>query len=545
MHPEPDLAALAHVDRGIPRLRPRGSATQLVVGGAPFLILGGELGNSTASSPESLSAVWPRMVAMGLNTVLLPVYWELVEPEEGLFDFTLLSAALAGARAHGLRLILLWFGSWKNSMSTYAPSWVKTQRNRFPFVERADGRRMEILTPFSEENVRADARAFAAVMRRLAQVDAEDRTVILVQVENEVGLLEEAADCSPAARAAFDQPVPTALLAKGAIGPEGTAGTELPERTARTERTAGTERPERTAETETTAGTWRDVFGERAEEAFMAYYFARYVDRVASAGKAEHPLPMFVNAALNCPGRVPGEYPSGGPLPQVFDVWRAGAPAIDFLAPDIYLPDFRAWCEAYRRSQRPLFIPEIANGRAAAAQVFCAFGRYDAIGFSPFAIDTMADAAAAALTDSYGLLRELAPHVLENQGTGRMGGAVLDSDTPTSEVRLGTVVLTLRHDYTFEWSGPARETLPWPPSGALVVATGPHEYLVAGNGVIVTFADEQHSRSLGLLQVDEGRLVGTRFETSRRLNGDETHQGRHVRIPFGRCRLQRVRLYDY
>ena len=492
-----------------PQLRSRGSAIQLVVDGAPFLILGGELGNSTASSPESLNAVWPRAVAMGLNTVLLPVYWELVEPEEGHFDFTLLSIALAGARAHGLRLVLLWFGSWKNSMSTYVPSWVKTQRSRFPLAERADGSRMEILSPFGEENVRADARAFAALMRRLAEVDARERTVILVQVENEVGMLEEAADRSPVARASFGAPVPSALVTRGP------------------------------------AGTWPDVFGDRAEEVFMAYHLARYVDRVASAGKAEHPLPMFVNAALNRPGRVPGEYPSGGPLPHVFDVWRAAAPAIDFLAPDIYLPGFTQWCEAYRRPGHPLFIPEIANGPAAASQVFCAVGQYDAIGFSPFAIDTMPDAAAAALKESYGLLRELAHPVLDSQGTGRMGGAILDSDSPTSEIRLGGAVVTLRHDYTFEWSGPAREMTPWPPSGALVVATGPREYLVAGNGVIVTFASEERGRSLGFLQVDEGRFAGTTFVPGRRLNGDETHQGRHVRIPFGKCGLQRVRLYDY
>lgn len=493
----------------IPHFRVHGSALQLLVDGAPFLILGGELGNSTASSPESLREVWPRAVALHLNTLLVPVYWELIEPQEGRFDFTSISTALAGARAHGLRLVLLWFGSWKNSMSTYAPDWVKLDRARFPFAERADGRRMETLSAFSEENVRADARAFAALMHHMMEVDARERTVILVQVENEVGMLEEAADRGAAARAAFAQAVPAALLAPGR------------------------------------AGTWREVFGDGADEVFMAYHFARYVDRIASAGKAEYPLPMFVNAALNRPGRIPGEYPSGGPLPHLFDIWRAGAPTIDFLAPDIYFPNVADWCRAYARAGHPLFIPEIANGPAAASEVLYAVGQCDAIGFSPFAIDTIDDEASAALGESYGILSELAPLVLENQGIGRIGGAILDSENPTSEICLDGVILSLRHDYTFEWSSRARHSKPWPRSGALILVTGPREYLVVGSGVIVTFADERREESLGLLCVDEGRFVGERFLPGRRLNGDETHQGRHVRIPFGTFAVQRARLYGY
>lgn len=496
----------------IPHLQSHGTATQLIVDGKPFLILGGELGNSTASSTESLKAVWPAVVAMGLNTLLLPVYWELMEPEEGRFDFTLLSAALAGARAHGLHLVLLWFGSWKNSMSTYAPAWVRTNRARFPFAERADGRPVEILSPFSEENVQTDARAFAALMRHLAEADARDHTVILVQVENEVGMLEEAADRSSRAREAFAANVPASLLAPG----------QAP-------------------------GTWRDVFGEgaHADEVFMAYHFARYVDQVAAAGKAAYPLPMYVNAALNRPGRAPGEYPSGGPLPHLFDVWRAGAPSIDFLAPDIYFPNVVDWCRAYARPPHPLFIPEIANSPAAAVEAFYAVGEHDAIGFSPFAIDTISDLSAAALRASYGLLRELSPLVLESQGGGRMGGAVLDSENPRVEIHLGGTIVSLRHDFTFEWSGPAREIKPWPRSGALIIATGPREYLVAGNGVIATFASEGHDESLGLLKVEEGSFADGRFVAGRRLNGDETHQGRHVRIPYGAVGLQRVTLYVY
>jgi beta-galactosidase GanA len=501
----------AAAQRGIPHLRAHGSAIQLVVDGSPFLVLGGELGNSTASSTESLADVWAGLVAMGLNTVLLPVYWELLEPEEGRFDFTLVDAALAGAREHGLRLVLLWFGSWKNSMSTYVPAWVKNNRARFPYAERTDGRRVEILSALGEENVQADARAFATLMRHLAEVDGRERTVILVQVENEVGMLDEAADRGAAARRAFAESVPEVLLAG---------------------------RP---------PGSWADVYGEgaAADEAFTAHHLARYVERVAAAGKAEYPLPMFVNAALNREGRAPGEYPSGGPLPHLFDVWRAAAPSIDFLAPDIYFPNVAHWCEAYARPENPLFIPEIANGPSVAREVFFAVGRYGAIGFSPFAVDTMPQDSAAALRASYGVLRGLSPLLLESQGRGRMEGVLVDGERPSVEIRLGDVVVTVRHDYTFEWSGPARHVEPWPKAGALLVAMGPRELFVAGDGVIATFAEAGRDGPLGLLCVEEGRFVEGRWVAGRRWNGDETHQGRHVRIPYGTFGVQRVTLYAY
>jgi beta-galactosidase GanA len=511
MLPHRGTPTSSHDARPIPALRRRGTTTQLLVDGSPFLILGGELGNSAASSIESLDAIWPGLVSMHLNTVLVPVYWELLEPEEGRFDFTLISAALAGARANGLRLVLLWFGTWKNSMSTYVPAWVKADRARFPMSERADGRRIEILSAFAEETVRADARAFAALMNHLAAVDGRERTVIMVQVENEVGMLEEAADRSAAAREAFDAEVPAAVLPPGRRG-----------------------------------GSWRDAFGEgdRADETFMAYHFARFVDRVASAGKAEYPLPMYVNAALNRPGKRPGEYPGGGPLPHLFDVWRAGAPTVDFLAPDIYFPSVAEWCRAYARPPHPLFIPEIANAPSAAVEAFYAVGQHEAIGFSPFAIDTIPDASAAALKESYRVLRDLSPMLLEGQGSGRTVGGIFDTECPSADFHLGGAALTLRHDYTFEWSGPAREIRPWPRAGALVLATGPREYVIAGNGVIVTFEDER-GEPLGLLRVDEGRFVAGEFLPGRRLNGDETHQGRHVRLPFGKFAIQRVELYSY
>jgi len=275
----------------------------------------------------------------------------------------------------------------------------------------------------------------------------------------------------------------------------------------------------------------------------MAWHYARYVDAVARAGKAEYPLPMFVNAALNRPGHRPGQYPSAGPLPHLYDVWKAGAPSIDLQAPDIYFPDFAAWCERYRRPGNALFIPEARNGPESAVHAFYAFGQ-QAIGFSPFSVETMAEGAGVALKQAYELIGELAPFLLAERA--RTAGALLDREAPRSELALGSYLLRLAHDYTWEWSSPARNDPTWPHAAALVVALADDEYLVAGNGVIVTFAPATPGDPIaGIERIDEGRIRDGKFVVTRRLNGDETHQGRHLRLPAGSFGLQRVKLYRY
>src|SRR5262245_56423715 len=134
-------------DAGIPQLRKQGTATQLVVDGKPFLILGGELGNSTASDVARMRPMWARLRAMNLNTIIAPVYWEFLEPREGQFDYTLVDSLIAQARANDMRLVLLWFGSWKNSMSSYVPEFVKLDQTRFLRTEATRGQGQEILSP--------------------------------------------------------------------------------------------------------------------------------------------------------------------------------------------------------------------------------------------------------------------------------------------------------------------------------------------------------------------------------------------------------------
>ena len=369
----------------LPHLRTVSGATQLVVDGTPFLVLGGELHNSSSSDLASLEPIWERLVMLGLNTVLAAVSWELVEPEEGTFDWTLVDGLIADARQHGLRLILLWFGSWKNGQSTYVPLWVKRDYARFPRARRQDGQAVEVLSPFAAESQQADARAFATLLGRIREVDGAEHTVIMVQVENEVGLLGDSRDRSAHAEAAFAAPVPRGLIDDLAAH--------------RAELWPGL-RERWAAQGSRIDGSWEALFGTGPEtdELFMAWHYARYIDAVAAAGKAEYGLPMFVNAWLNAVvdlpglpagGTTPGDWPSGGPLPHTMDIWRAGAPHIDLLSPDIYFGSFFDWCRQYTRRGNALFIPEMRRDAEGARNLFHAIGLHDAIGVSPFGIDSL------------------------------------------------------------------------------------------------------------------------------------------------------------
>ena len=519
----------------LPHLQHAGEATQLVVEGEPMLMLGGELGNSSASDPAYMRPHWDRLAAMNLNTVLAPVYWELVEPREGQFKFTEVDSLIASARAHDLRLVLLWFGSWKNSMSSYVPGWVKRDYERFPRAEGPDGTALEILSPFSEANVAADARAFEALMTHLREVDGEENTVVMVQVENEIGMIPSARDHSALADEHFEEDVPERLLEY------------LQEHR---DELAPSLRERWEAQGTQTSGTWEDVFGRGVEtaELFMAWHYARYAERVTSAGKSAYPLPMYVNAALPRPGEEPGAYPSAGPLPSLIDVWRAGAPSIDFLAPDVYFPNFVKWVRQFDQPGNPLLIPEAGRAGAptSAGDAFYAFGNHDAMGYSPFSIeDAQTD---GPLSQAYDVLEQLTPLILKHQRQGTIAGvkppvSFEDSvDASPQEVRLG--------DYVFEVSF----VDPWTPReeqqvethGGLIMAVSDNEFYVAGTGLTITFAPQGEDASqVGILRIEEGTFADGQWQRGRVLNGDQSHQGRHLRLPPGTFGIQRVELYRY
>lgn len=532
----------------LPHLERRGEATQLIVDGKPYLMLAGETHNSSSSSIDYMAPIWPRLKAMHLNTVLVPVAWETIEPEEGRFDFSNVDGLLKGARDHNLRLVLLWFGSWKNTYSSYVPAWVKRDQARFARVETSDGRGTERLSPFSAASRDADARAFARLMRHLREVDGAKQTVLLVQVQNEVGVIPQSRDHSAAAAAAFDAPVPDVLMRylaehRASLNPTLREAWEA----------AGAR----------TSGTWQQVFGtgSMTDSLFMSWWYATYVERVTAAGKEAYRLPMFTNAALIRPNYEPGQYNSGGPLPHALDIWKAGAPSLDFLSPDIYFDDFAHWASAYRRVDNPLFVPEARGGPIGSANALYAIGTLRALGFSPFGIDGTGPIALAgdasiglgtggdtddAIGNTYAQLARLAPLVLQKQADGGIETIIMEGEAQrTARGRIGNYIANISRA-----AGPKGGVDPASRVAAMFLQTGPDEFLVVGSGDMqISFtADRPGPATVGIESIDEQLLRDTGTVAGRRLNGDENGQGQSLRL-FSADAEQRkaykVRLYRY
>jgi hypothetical protein len=487
-----------------PHLEKKGQATQLIVDGKPFLVLGGELHNSSSSSLEYLDPLWKPIKAMNLNTVLVAVSWELIEPEEGKFDFSLVDGILKGARDHNLKVIPLWFGSWKNGLSHYAPEWVKKDTRRFPRIILENGKPTETVSALGNEAKKADAKAFAALMRHIKEADAKEHTVLMVQIENEVGVIGGTRDHSPMANAVFAKAVPDELL-NGLQKHK----PELQPAIKKLWDDNGAK----------TSGSWPAVFGNTAaaDEVFMAWHYANYLNAVTQAGKAEYDIPMFVNAWIVQPqDRKPGDYPSGGPQAHVHDIWRIGAPAIDIKAPDIYLSQFKNITAQYYHSWNPLFIPESFSGYAGAANAFYAIGKFNGIGYSPFGIDGRSDDATKAhITKAYKILAGLSPEITTAQTTNSITAVSLQMPDSIQTVDLGgyRITVTLRKN----WSGVTQATKGY----GIIIHTGADAFTVAGSNLDITFIPVSPGPKMaGLSSVREGSFENGVWKEGRLLNGD-------------------------
>jgi hypothetical protein len=524
-------ALLSNVSaQGLPAIRNQGSAQQLIVQGKPFLILGGELGNSSAGTAAQADVILPKLARMHFNTVLMPVAWDQIEPREGGFDFSIPDHWIDVARQQHLHLVLLWFGSWKNAFSEYAPQWVLSDTKRFPRAVSAEGLPIEILSPLGEETVRSDSRAFAALMRHLRDRDAEQQTVLMVQVENEVGYLGVGGrDRSEAANRLFQGQVPEVLK------------NYLETHTRQVS-------PELGAHFNATGHTWKEMFGEAADEVFMSWEYGLFVNQVTKAGKAEYSLPMYMNAQLPAQFEQAGEYPSGGPHPYFQEVYRAAAPSIDFYSPDIYWPDFGYWVDRYKAAGNPVFVPE-ARLEAAPWNALYAYGEARGFGFSPFAVDSISGdgsqpSEAAGIADLYAVLSSLSAQTLHAQETGKIRGLVLNesSPRPAQTVSLGGFLFRA----TLSRSWPAKQLLA-SNGGMMVIESEPNEFFVIGSGLTVTFlrdpdVDEQIAGIAGIEQVSD---MDGRWVIERRLNGDQSDQGRELLMDPHKFRIYRVRLFTY
>lgn len=487
----------------IPHLMKRGNATQLIVDGKPFLILGGELHNSSSSSRDYMAKFWPELKASGMNTVLAAVEWALVEPEEGKYDFTVIDNLLQDARAHNLKLILLWFGSWKNAQLHYVPDWMKKDFVKYPRVKAESGKSLEILSPFCEEGHDSDLKAFTAMMKHLKEADSDKGTVIMVQVENEVGVLGSARDHSPAAESAFNAPVPAELIDYLAKNRQNLL-------------------PELTETWKTTefnpSGTWEEVFGKgvKTDEIFMAWKYAAYINSIAKAGKAEYPLPMFVNAWLvQKNDKNPGDYPSGGPQAHMLDIWRAGAPDIDLYCPDIYRPEFEYHCELYTRSGNALFIPEARAGDIGAGQFFYSIARHNSIGYSPFGYESRTkDNENDPMTIAYRTVAGMTSQILDAQSNGKITSVLLNGETkPSEEITLGDYRLLA------EIYGSNDQPLR---GYAMIINSAPDEYIIYGKNIQISFSPVTPGPPVaGIAHDDEGVFENGVWKAWRRMNGDE------------------------
>jgi len=516
------LAPLLLSAQSLPRLINQDGRFQFLVDDKPFLLLGAQVHNSSGW-PAELETIWPQAKQMGVNTLEIPIYWEDFEPQPGQFNYETLDAVVTGARAQGLRLVLLWFATWKNGNMDYAPAWVKEDTDRYPRMIGPDGKPVRVLSPHSSANRDADRTAFEVFMRRIKEIDEDHRTVIMVQVQNEPGSLFIARDYSDESNRAFVGPVPGDLVA--GLGK--------------------------------TPGTWKEVFGqEDAEEAFAAYHVASYVNQVAEAGKAIYPLPMSVNVWLRERKSFerPGEnYPSGGATYNMLDLWKATAPSIDVIAPDIYVLDYAGYrevCDSYRRPDNPLMVPETGGSGAFARYMFYAVGDYDAIGFAPFGFNRRdgtpeLDERLAAMAANFKLLGPAGELIAGLQGTGKLQAAaeeelltnqLLQYDDFDVLVQWGNIRLSYGGEYP---SGTEGKT-----GRVLIGQSGANEFYVMGFDSRINFRTRRGSdkSSVQFTRVEEGTFDNGQWVPRRLLNGDQTFFG--LRLP-SEGKMLRVELNAY
>jgi hypothetical protein len=490
-----------------PKLVQKDGRYALMVEGQPFLILGGQIHNSSAW-PSELPQVWQSMAALHANTVAAPVYWEQLEPAEGKFDFSNVDQIVDGARAHNLHVILLWFGTWKNGNMHYVPKWVKADGKRFPRVIRADGEPIDVLSPMGRATLDADKTAFVALMRHLKQIDNEQHTVLMMQVENESGNVGSVRDYSAESNKEIAGAVPADLLAA----------------------------------THKSAGNWTQVFGSEADEIFQAYHQAKYVNAIAAAGKAEFAIPCYINVWIDYPAAQlpqrqlssPGiGYPSGGAVQKLVGLWRTLAPAIDMIGPDIYTDDspfYQELLNTYKRPDNALWIPETGRGDSFGKFFYYALGD-GAIGFSPFGVDQsgwniLGDQPWKAHADNFALVGPMSREIAQLQFAGKLKTAVEEPGQATTELDFGGWQATVA--FGFPQNDGRRAPGTKDAHGAAIVAQlGPDEFLVTGVDASVTFhlPGKQAWMHSEIVTAEQGAYENGAWKPLRLWNGDETDRG--------------------
>jgi len=514
--------------------------------GEPFIMLGGEVHNSSSSSAEYMEPIWEKAVNLGMNSLLLPVTWEMVEPEEGVFDFQIVDDLINQAREHNMKIGFLWFGAWKNAQCYYAPSWVKMDLERFKRAEVEKGKNKINLKNFHgmpytslsylcEETNKADAKAFAKLMEHIKKVDEEEQTVLLVQVENEPGLQGAGRENSDLADSLFEGDVPQGLVDFMKAN-TATMATDVKD----------------AVENGVASGNWRAVFGDVAEEVFSSYYIASYINKVAAAGKEIYPLPMMANCWLD-KGQEPGMYPSGGPVSRMMEVWKYCAPNIDIIGPDIYVQNFLEVCDQYVKMDNPLFIPETATHSYAGPRQVYVVGHYHGSGYSPFAFEDMGQPFSAVASYLFGMdttdpmlkqpqdieeyawysntLNDMMPLLTDKYYTSDLQATICER--PEEDT-----MIFGEYGFKSMFNIP---TINRKDGVCLVLKNENNEFYIIANGChIAPFSTHPEKPHVDVLSLEEGRFEDGKWKMIRRLNGDEVAQ-----MMYDSPTLLKISLFNY
>ncbi|GGX79780.1 DUF5597 domain-containing protein [Pseudoduganella dura] len=504
----------------LPRVVSKDGRHALMVDGAPYLILGAQAHNSS-NYPKALPKVWAAVADAQANTLEIPIAWEQVEPVEGRFDFSFVDTLVKEAREKDVRLVLLWFGTWKNTAPAYLPEWVKFDNRRFPRMVDKDGKDSYSHSPHATATLAADKRAFVELMKHLKAIDGDRQTVIMVQVQNEVGTYGLVRDHSPAAQKAFSGPVPAAVLAKQKSPVKGKA-----------------------------SGTWKEVYGDYADQYFHTWAVANYIEQIARAGRAVYDLPMFVNNALRDPVEPlapwKGNFASGGPTYDVLGIYEAAAPHIDVAGPDIYLHEsdkVAKTLEQFLTKDNPLFVPEIGNSEDFARVAFAVFGK-GGIGFAPFGLDYFdfsnyplgAKATDKTMTAPFGqvygafrpMMREWAKWGFE----GRTHGVFEHDDRKPQEIALNgwkaTVSFRQRQFGDSMAKNDPIEGTEKPNGGLAIAQVADNEFIVVAQNARIKFdpSGRNDGKPSMYARVEEGQYDGKgKWVMERVWNGDQTDYG--------------------
>lgn len=490
----------------------------LFVNGKPFFAYSGELHNSSSSNLNYMNEmVWPNLKEMNMNSVIVPVYWEQIESIENNFNFTLLDGIISQARSNNMKLIILWFGLWKNGESMYVPGWMKKDQSKYYRAQKSSGELMNTISPLCDEAIEKDAYALSRVMERIRETDESENTVIMVQIENEIGLLGTDRDYSPEANKTFNSVIPAPV-----------------------------------AKEFNKTGTWEEVFGLEAWEYFMSYYFASAVEKIAKKANEIYPIPYFANAWLKQYPWFAGSYPSGGPVKSMHKMWKLAAPTLFCLAPDIYVPNVAQAMEDYSYEGNPLVIPEVRKDAVTASYALHAFTKHNAICYSPFGIEDLGlspekidkppmslmialnidpdafeiEGSKEYLSRTYELLENINPLYLKHRGSDG-----LKSFLKGSEYDFGVVLNFKKFDLLVSYSPKEKNK---PVSSGMIIELDENSFFVIGMMFSVTPKTKPGSKTKAeFIKIEEGEFKDGNWKPGRIYNGDEKMHLKLKDMPSG------------